>query len=255
MDQSKQVLAATAIEKRFGACLTVNNVSLRLWEGETLGLIGPSGGGKTTLLRCLGLLEHWDQGEISYFDRSVVLGASEHRNRQEVANLRRRVGFVFQDLKLWDHLTVLENLCLAPKRVLRQSDEEVRSRAVDLCNRLQIKSKIKDPAWQLSVGQRQRVAIARALMMEPELIFLDEVTSALDPILAVEIMDVVEELCTRNKSVILVTHHLEFASSVCDRVVFLDHGRIVQEGIMQDLREHPATEAVGRFFSTLDRAR
>jgi ABC-type polar amino acid transport system ATPase subunit len=172
----------------------------------------------------------------------------------DIRRIRQSLGFVFQDLNLWDHLSVWKNLCLAPLKVLREPIPVVEMRASALCERFGLNEFKTRAAWKLSGGQRQRVAIARALMTRPRILLLDEITSALDPILVVEIMDMLRNLVIDNISIILITHHVGFASSVCDRVLFVDQGAIAQEGRVADLKREPANERIRDFFEMLDRA-
>lgn len=234
-----------------------------------MGVIGPSGGGKTTLLRCLDLLETIEKGHIEYHgphNLSVtangVTGLLNESNPQgasllehAINALRQDIGFVFQGFNLWDERTVLGNLILAPMIVLGQSHETASQKAQQLCQRFGLADKLHARAWQLSGGQRQRVAIIRALMMQPKLMLLDEITSALDPVLTVEVMQAIKQLRIDGLAMVIVTHHIEFASSLCDRILFLSNGRAVQIDTPENLRRSPATDEVKRFLDILRAAR
>jgi ABC-type polar amino acid transport system ATPase subunit len=262
-------LRLDSISKSFGATLVLAGVSFELQPGEILGVIGPSGGGKSTLLRCINLLEHPDEGRLEVTGSWVIdFGAdlfpavtragesSWGRLTEEIENqLRRTIGMVFQGFNLWEERTVLENLILAPRVVLEKTRAEAVSEAEGLCRQYGLETKLHLDAWRLSGGQRQRVAIMRALMMKPKILLLDEVTSALDPVLTVEVMQVIRGLRDAGLAMILVTHHLEFASSLCDRLLFLDLGRIVQIDPPEVMRRSPASPEVKRFLQILTSAR
>jgi ABC-type polar amino acid transport system ATPase subunit len=262
-------LRLESIHKSFGATPVLNGVSFELQPAEILGIIGPSGSGKSTLLRCVNLIEHPDAGRLEVagswtidFDPESAPTATRQAGSvggkltEEIENeIRRTVGLVFQGFNLWEERTVLENLILAPQVVLGRSRAEAVAEAEDLCRLYGLGSKLGLDAWQLSGGQRQRVAILRALMMKPKILLLDEITSALDPVLTVEVMQVIRGLRAAGLAMIVVTHYLEFASSLCDRLMFLDEGRIVQIDPPHVMRRSPATPAVERFLQILTAAR
>lgn len=261
--QAKIVLRVQNLSKSFGRNIVLRNVSLTLHENEILGVIGPSGGGKTTLLKCLNLLETFSHGSIE-FQGKLRIWADGHE-RLESSNggtgevvleatcdgIRRDVGLVFQSFNLWEEKTVIENLLLGPTVVLRQPRELAGERAAQLCQQFGLQDKLDYRVWQLSGGQRQRVAIIRALMMSPKILLLDEITSALDPVLTLEVLQAIRQLREQGLAMLLVTHHIEFASSVCDRIVFLSQGQILQEDTPDNLRRHPASDEVKNFLEIL----
>ena len=266
---NNEFLRAIQISKSFGAVSVLNEVSFSLQEREILGIIGPSGCGKTTLLRCLDMLEIINQGFIDYYGiqnlsitpegiSRLVESANGDRvsiSEEEISELRKDIGFVFQGFNLWEERSVLGNLILAPMVVQRQSREIAEEKARELCHQFGLEDKIEAKGWQLSGGQKQRVAIIRALMMEPKLMLLDEITSSLDPVLTVDVMEAIKQLRERGLTMIIVSHHIEFVSSICDRIMFLSQGRIIQIDTPENLRESPATIEVKRFLEILGEAR
>lgn len=263
-----QGLRVEGISKRFGDVVALREVSLTLRQGEILGIIGPSGSGKTTLLRCVDLLDRIDQGRIEFggttsvqFTESgqlvaVDLGANQEKQLTEdvACQVRGPIGYVFQTYNLWNERTVLDNLILAPMVVRRETRPTASRRARELCVRFGIADKLNTRIWELSGGQRQRVAIIRALMMEPQIMLLDEITSALDPILTVEVMEAIKKLRDEGLMMIIVTHHLHFASSICDRIAFLSEGRILQADTPKNLEASPANGEIQEFLTILHKA-
>jgi len=264
-----EILSVHEVWKRFGQVEVLRGVSFGLRQGEILGVIGPSGGGKTTLLRCLDLLETLDGGQINYRGSHNLMVVSDDARglrsdsgtdkgplSEDGTNaLRKDIGFVFQGFNLWEERTVLGNLVLAPMVVLAQPRGAAEERARELCRQFGLGDKIEAKVTQLSGGQRQRVAIIRALMMEPKIMLLDEVTSALDPVLTVEVMQAIRQLREKGLTMIVVTHHLEFASSLCDRIMFLSRGEAVQIDTPENLRSAPASPEVKQFLEVLRDAR
>lgn len=263
------ILRVENIYKAFNNQTVLDGISFSLKNKEILGIIGPSGGGKTTLLKCIDLLEIVDKGEIEYFG-SINLKVDSNRkktvrdlnskidypfNENSFNILRRNMGFVFQGFNLWEERTVIDNLILAPRVVLKKSKQEAKSEALQLSIQFGLKDKLKSKGWELSGGQKQRVAIMRALMMGPKLVLLDEITSALDPVLTVEVMQAIRQLRDRGLAMIVVTHHIEFATSLCDRLLFLSMGQIIQLDTPEKLRNFPATDEVKSFLKTLQSAR
>jgi len=212
------------VSKRFGALEVLRGVSLHVAEHQVVCLIGASGSGKSTLLRCINLLERVDAGHISVDGQQLTNG------KVDVNALRRKIGIVFQAYNLFPHMTVLENVTLAPKKARGMSTGEARARALELLNRIGLADKAHEYPDRLSGGQQQRVAIARALAMEPKLMLLDEITSALDPQLVSEVLNLVRGLAESGMTMIIATHEMSFAREVADRVCFLDAGVICEEG-------------------------
>jgi len=261
-------IAVQELAKNFGESQALAGISFSLSANEVLGVIGPSGSGKSTLLRCIDLLELADSGIIDFwsearlsFNNGEATLAADGINYvglrvidSHLSQIRSRVGYVAQGLNLWNERSVLDNLTLGPRIVLGINGDDLRIRAVELCRSFNLYDKLNAPAWQLSGGQRQRVALLRALMMRPRLLLLDEVTSALDPVLTFDIMTLVQNLRSEI-AMILVTHHIDFASRVCDRLLFMTEGNVVQLDTPEVLESAPATPEVERFLGILRAAR
>lgn len=264
----REILTVSNLSKSYGYLPVIKDISFRLHEREILGVIGPSGGGKTTLLKCMNFLELPSQGTIYYHDRlrvevdhkgELTMVADDNGDHDidthDLCLFRRRVGFVFQGFNLWENRTVLSNLTLAPRVVLEESRNAAEKQANALCEQFGLGTKLNAHVQDLSGGERQRVAIIRALMMKPDIMLLDEITSALDPILTVEVMQTIRQLRDRGLTMIVVTHHLEFASNLCDRIMFLSDGTAVQIDTPDNLRNNPASDEVSRFLEVLKHAR
>jgi polar amino acid transport system ATP-binding protein len=216
--------------KRFGDRVVLDGVSLTVGAGETVALIGPSGGGKSTLLRCLNGLNTFDAGEIRVGSHTLRGGPDGRANGAALREMRRFFGMVFQDFQLFPHLTALQNVIEAPLQVLRQSRTEAVERGRQLLTRVGLSGHLDAWPQQLSGGQKQRVAIARALAMGPRVLLCDEITSALDPELKHEVLTVLEDLKREGLTLLMVTHEIGFARRAADRVVVLADGRVVEEG-------------------------
>jgi ABC-type polar amino acid transport system ATPase subunit len=234
------------VTKRFGEHTILECVSLTIPPGETVALIGPSGGGKSTLLRCLNGLNTFDAGDIQVGPHRLVPGSRNQRS--EVQQVRRSFGMIFQDFQLFGHLSVLANITEAPIRVLGLPAREARQRAENLLERVGMAAHARAFPQQLSGGQKQRVAIARALAMEPRGLLCDEITSALDPELKNEVLNVLEDLKRDGLTLILVTHEIGFARRAADRVVMLCDGRILEEGPPAEVLDRPRTERMAIFL-------
>jgi ABC-type polar amino acid transport system ATPase subunit len=242
------MISCTDVRKQFGARLVLDGVSLSIPAGETVALLGPSGGGKSTLLRCLNGLNDFDAGEIRVGPHTLKPGTGN--NRETLPQVRRLFGMIFQDFQLFPHLTVLGNVIEAPTRVLRLSRKHAEERAVRLLQRVGMGDHLAACPQQLSGGQKQRVAIARALAMEPRGLLCDEITSALDPELKGEVLDVLVDLKKDGLTIILVTHEIGFARRAADRVVVLCDGKVLEEGPPHQVLDNPRTP---RMRSFLDR--
>jgi polar amino acid transport system ATP-binding protein len=244
------------IHKRFGELEVLKGVNLDVAKGEVVCILGPSGSGKSTLLRCINLLEPPERGEIFLEDRDICKGPGSGTGEQswQLDFVRQRVGIVFQQFNLFPHKTALENVTMAQEKVLDRSREEARMKGTALLERVGLADKLGEYPERLSGGQQQRVAIARALAMDPHVMLFDEVTSALDPELVKEVLDVIRELASEGMTMLLVTHELGFAREVGDKVVFMDGGVIVEEGRPADVLDNPREERTKKFLGlVLDR--
>ena len=236
--------------KRFGLVDVLTDVSLTVAPGEKLAIIGPSGSGKTTLLRCVAHLERPTSGHVEIagerIGQRLVRGQMREMPDREIARIRTGIGMVFQRFNLFPHLSVLDNVLLGPTRVLKRSRAEAEPIARDLLAKVGLAHKAADFPERLSGGQQQRVAIARSLAMQPKLMLFDEATSALDPELVGEVLAVMRGLAEDGMTMLIVTHEMQFAEDVADRVIFMDHGRIVDQGPPHALfraPSHPRTRA------------
>jgi polar amino acid transport system ATP-binding protein len=243
-----EALVVERLSKSFGKHQVLRGVDLTVAEHEVVALIGASGSGKSTLLRCVNLLEPVDGGRI------LLQGVDITRPR-DVNDVRRRIGIVFQAYNLFPHMTVLRNVTLAPRDVLKVSKAEAEARALLLLDRFGLADKREEYPDRLSGGQQQRVAIVRALAMQPELMLFDEVTSALDPELVAEVLQVIRELADAGMTMVLATHEMSFARDIADRVCFLDEGRIVEEGPPEEIFTAPREERTQRFLQRIVEAK
>ena len=247
---AETLLKLEGIHKRFGTLEVLRGIDLEVAKGEVLCVIGPSGSGKSTLLRCINLLEPPEQGEIYLEGQDVCRGpgSGEGESGWDVNFLRQRVGMVFQQFNLFPHRTALQNVTMAPEKALGRSRQEARAKGAALLERVGLADKLDQYPERLSGGQQQRVAIARALAMDPHLMLFDEVTSALDPELVKEVLDVMRELVGEGMTMIVVTHEMGFARDVGDRVVFMDDGQIVEQGPPSQVLDEPREERTNRFL-------
>lgn len=240
-------------KKAFGAFEVLKGVSLKVEKGEVVSIIGPSGGGKSTMLRCATLLETMDSGTLAYGESVAAReenGKSVYAGKAALAQVRRQFGLVFQQFDLFPHYTVLKNVCDAPISVQKRDRAEVEAEAMALLDKMGLKGKENAYPYQLSGGQQQRVAIARALAMKPEILFFDEPTSALDPLLTGEVLRVIRSLADEHMTMVIVTHEMPFARAVSDRVVFLDGGVIVEQGSPEQVFENPQQERTREFLKS-----
>ncbi len=235
---------------------SIRGIDLEIAKGEVVCVLGPSGSGKSTLLRCVNLLEPPERGEIFLEGKDICRGPESGAGEQgwKLDFVRQRVGIVFQQFNLFPHRTALENVTMAPEKVLGRATEEARAKAAQLLERVGLGDKLEEYPERLSGGQQQRVAIARALAMDPHVMLFDEVTSALDPELVKEVLDVLRELAAEGMTMIVVTHELGFAREVGDRVVFMDDGMIVEQGRPAQVLDSPREERTKKFLGlVLDR--
>jgi polar amino acid transport system ATP-binding protein len=238
-------LRLEAVRKSFGANEVLRGIDLELEEHEVVCLIGASGSGKSTLLRCVNLLEPLDSGRI-------FLGDEEITRRGVDANaVRRRIGIVFQAFNLFPHMSVLRNVTLGPRDALKLPREEAESRGLELLARFGLEDRRDDYPDRLSGGQQQRVAIVRALAMRPQLMLLDEVTSALDPELVAEVLQVIRELAEGGMTMLIATHEMSFARDIASRVCFLDAGRILEQGPPEEIFQHPREPRTRQFLERI----
>ena len=240
----RELLRIEHLRKEFEGKTVLNDLSLTLREGEVAVIVGPSGCGKSTLLRCINALEPIQSGSI-FLD-----GEEIHADPRKLPQLRQKVGMVFQSYELFPHKNILDNITLAPRMVQKRGREDAEAEALALLERVGLADRAKDYPRQLSGGQKQRVAIVRALIMHPALMLFDEVTAALDPEMVREVLDVLLDLAKQGRTMLIVTHEMQFARAVADRVLFLDDGGVVEEGRPADFFDHPKTERAQRFLNT-----
>ena len=249
---SETMVKAEEVHKRFGRLEVLKGISLEVAPGEVMCLIGPSGSGKSTLLRCVNHLEKINRGRL-WVDGELV-GYREAGGKlyelpePEIVRHRAEVGMVFQRFNLFPHMTAIENVIEAPVRVKKRKKREAVARGEELLQRVGLADKVHEYPARLSGGQQQRVAIARALAMDPKLMLFDEVTSALDPELVKEVLDVMRELAREGMTMIVVTHEIGFAHDVADQVVFMDEGVVVERGRPADVLGNPGEERTKRFL-------
>jgi ABC-type polar amino acid transport system ATPase subunit len=237
-------LRLEGVEKSFGALHVLRGIDLAVAKGEVVCVLGPSGSGKSTLLRCINLLEPPNAGRILLEGKEIT----GEGGREDIDYVRRRVGIVFQQFNLFPHKKAIDNVSMAQQTVLGRDQSESRQKAAQLLERVGLADKLDEYPERLSGGQQQRVAIARALAMDPHVMLFDEVTSALDPELIKEVLDVMRELADEGMTMIVVTHEMGFARDVGDRVVFMDEGVIVEEGPPRDVIDRPKQERTKRFL-------
>jgi polar amino acid transport system ATP-binding protein len=253
---AESMLKLDGVHKRFGDLEVLRGIDLDIARGEVVCVLGPSGSGKSTLLRCINLLEPPEQGEIFLEGKDICRGPGSGTGESswQLDFVRQRVGIVFQQFNLFPHKTALQNVTMAPERVLGKSSEEAGTNATRLLERVGLADKLNEYPERLSGGQQQRVAIARALAMDPHVMLFDEVTSALDPELVKEVLDVIRELAAEGMTMIVVTHEMGFAREVGDKVVFMDEGLIVEQGKPADVLDNPREPRTRRFLGlVLDR--
>lgn len=240
------LLTINNVVKRFDDTTILDGISFSVKKSEVIVIVGPSGCGKSTLLRCINALEPIQEGSIT-LDGDVI-----ERNSKTLPLLRQRIGMVFQSYDLFPHLTVLDNILLAPCKVQKRDKEDVKQEAMSLLERVGLKEKAKSYPRELSGGQKQRVAIVRALCMHPEILLFDEVTAALDPEMVREVLDVMLNLAKQGRTMLIVTHEMQFARAIADRIIFLDNGKIVEEATPDEFFDNPKTERAKQFLNTFE---
>jgi ABC-type polar amino acid transport system ATPase subunit len=239
------IVALDGVRKAFGDNVVLDGIDLRVARGEAIVIAGPSGSGKSTLLRCINGLEAIDAGSIEFDGQRIDTAG------RGLPKLRTRIGMVFQQFNLFPHMTVLRNVTLAPVKAKGVPEAQARAKAVELLERVGIPEKAEAYPADLSGGQQQRVAIARALAMEPALMLFDEPTSALDPEMIREVLDVMRDLARSGLTMLVVTHEMGFAREVCDRLVFIDEGRIVEEGPPEEFFTSARSERAKEFVDKI----
>ena len=231
------------LQKKFGSLTVFDGLNETIYKGDVVVIIGPSGGGKSTFIRCLNLLEQPTAGKI-YFEGEDITAKGFDVNRH-----RQKVGMVFQQFNLFNNLTVLENITISLTKVKKQSEEESKEKALKLLKRVGLEDKANAYPSQLSGGQKQRIAIVRALAMEPDVLLFDEPTSALDPEMVGEVLDLMRDLAKDGMTMVVVTHEMGFARKVGTRVLFMDGGQIAEQGTPEEIFEHPQNARTKEFLS------
>lgn len=252
-----KLLEITNARKSFDNKAVLKDISLSVEEGEVVSVIGPSGSGKSTLLRCATLLETLDGGEMSYLGQKVVSMESGKSNcvyapKSEMKEAQKHFGLVFQDFNLFPHYSVIKNISDAPIHIQKREKNEVYEEVRELLKKVGLEEKENAYPCELSGGQQQRVAIARALALHPKMLYFDEPTSALDPEITAGILRVMKGLAQENMTMVIVTHEIEFAKAVSDRVIFMDDGMIVEEGKPEDVIDHSKNERTREFLKKLN---
>jgi polar amino acid transport system ATP-binding protein len=250
-----KLLEMKHIKKSFGELDVLKDISLEVNEGEVVAIIGPSGSGKSTLLRCATLLETMDAGTLAYCGKSATVNAENEKtqyiSKEQLRELKNNFGLVFQNFNLFPHYSVIKNVTDAPIHVQKRDKSEVYKEAMSLLEKVGLDKKADNYPCQLSGGQQQRVAIARALAMNPKMLFFDEPTSALDPEITAGILKVLRDLASEKMTMIIVTHEIDFARKVADRVIFMDGGVIVEQGKPEDVIDNPDNERTRAFLQKL----
>ena len=257
MDNNTPVVSLEHAKKSFGQNQVLKDISLTVNKGDVLAIIGPSGGGKSTLLRCLTLLETLDAGDLTYGELVVAKTGSNGRaaygGKDVLKEAKTRFGLVFQNFNLFPHYTVMQNVTDALISVQKMPKDEALARGTSLLAKMGLAGKEDMVPCDLSGGQQQRVAIARALAMNPDVLFFDEPTSALDPELTREVLRVIRELAAENMTMVIVTHEMSFARDVADQLIFMDGGVIVEQGRASDVINNPQHERTRAFLSNYDK--
>lgn len=247
-----EIINVKNLKKSFGSLEIIKDVSFSVVKGEVLSIIGPSGSGKSTMLRCISQLEEVTDGTIEICGETLVKNGVyvDKKSRHEIT---LKSGLVFQNFNLFPHYSVIENIMKPQMLVLKKSEDDARKVAISLLKRMDLEQKANNYPCELSGGQQQRVSIARALALKPEVLLFDEPTSALDPELTGEILEVIKELASEKMTMVVVTHEMNFAKEISDKVIFMDNGFIVAEGAPKDVIENPQNERVISFLSRVSK--
>ena len=250
MNKDNIIISLSNLKKSFSKLEVLKGISLDIHQNEVISIIGASGSGKSTFIRCLNLLETPTSGIIKYNDK-VIFSSDDKKKMKEtdLNNYRQKIGMVFQHFNVFPNMTVLENITIAPIKTKKLSKEEAYEKALYLLNKIGLEDKKDEFPKKLSGGQKQRLAIARALAMEPEVILFDEPTSALDPEMVKEVLDLIKKVASLGMTIVIVTHEMGFAKEVSDRVIFIDDGIIEEEGNPNDIFNNPKSERLKEFLS------
>ncbi|PID82677.1 MAG: peptide ABC transporter ATP-binding protein [Clostridiales bacterium] len=238
-----KIIEIKDIKKSFSGLEVLKGITESVEKGEVVSIIGPSGSGKSTLLRCINALETIDSGEVIFEGKEIF------DKKTDLPKLRQKIGMVFQNFNVFPHLSVLENITLAPILENNAKKEEIEKKALELLKMVNLEDKINEYPNKLSGGQKQRLAIVRALAMEPDVMLFDEPTSALDPEMVKDVLDVIKKLAENHMTCVIVTHEMNFAKNISDRVLFMDEGVVVEKGSAEDIFEHPKNERTKQFLS------
>ena len=245
MSNKEVLLELKDLHKSFGNLEVIKGIDLEIDKGDIMVIIGPSGSGKSTVLRCMNLLEKPTSGQIIFEGQDIL------KNLKTIDKTREKIGMVFQNFNLFPNKTILDNITLATMKVKGKTREEAEKKAKELLERVGLLDKIDAYPVQLSGGQQQRIAIARALAMEPDMMLFDEPTSALDPEMVKEVLDVIKELADEGMTMAIVTHEMGFAKEVADRVIFVDEGKIVEDGSPEEVFNNPKSDRAKDFFDKI----
>lgn len=248
------VIEMNHVKKSFGDKEVLKDISFSVKEGEVVSIIGPSGSGKSTLLRCATFLERMEAGTLAYLEEDVVTeadGVSVYPTKKEIRKVCNNFGLVFQNFNLFPHYSVMKNVSDAPISILKRDKAEVYDEVKKLLEKVGLADKENAYPCELSGGQQQRVAIARALAMKPKMLYFDEPTSALDPEITAGILKIMKELAAEKMTMVIVTHEIDFARAVSDRVIFMDDGQIVEEGKPEDVIDNPSNDRTKEFLKKL----
>ena len=241
--ETEPLIEVMNLKKSFTSTVALDDVNLTITKGEVVCIIGPSGSGKSTLLRCLNCLEVPSSGSVWFEGKNLM------DKKVDINIHRQKMGMVFQHFNLFPNMTILKNMTLGPKKLLKLTEEEANKRAMDLLKRVGLEDRANTYPELLSGGQKQRIAIVRALCMNPDVMLFDEPTSALDPEMVGEVLEVMRELAKENMTMVVVTHEMGFAKEVASRVIFMDQGQIIEENTPKELFEHPQSERLKNFLA------